>query len=218
MRILTAALALVLVASPAFAGGIIGQYLEARTCDIWTGPCFANAEVNITGKHAVLAWKIEKGTFDKVNLDGLSIVAILTATDTLGQEQSGETKSIVIVDKRATKEQQAALIKLAQKQGGELLKNVGKIESQKIEMNLCPCKEGGCATLDAGLAKIATRCLNAKHDKVCGNECAYYPPLAKDVKVIPVFAEENSYTGKGAGATWSDAGRRGAYLGSFELR
>src|SRR5262245_19626735 len=31
--------------APVQAGSISGHYLEARTCDVWTGPCFANAEM-----------------------------------------------------------------------------------------------------------------------------------------------------------------------------
>ena len=69
-----------------------------------------------------------------------------------------------------------------------------------------------------GTARIETRCLDAKHDKVCGNESAFYPPLARNVKVRPAFAIEHIYTGKGVNETWNDAGRRGAYLGSFEVR
>ena len=40
---------------------ISGSYMEARTCQVYTGPCFANAEVNLTGKDALMAWNIEEG-------------------------------------------------------------------------------------------------------------------------------------------------------------
>ena len=43
-----------LLAAPAMAQ-ISGQYLESRTADVYTGPCFANSEVNLTGREAVLA-------------------------------------------------------------------------------------------------------------------------------------------------------------------
>src|SRR5437870_4939326 len=74
---------------PVFAGGITGKYVEARSTDVWTGPCFANAEMNLGGKQAVLGWKIDQGNIDGVRLDGLSVVAIVLTTDTLGLEQSG---------------------------------------------------------------------------------------------------------------------------------
>ncbi len=217
MRLLSAALILALIAGSASASGLTGQYIEARTCDVWTGPCFANAEINLTGKNAVLGWKVETGSFDKVKLDGLSVVAVVQASDTLGLNQTGKARAVLLVDKRATAEQKAALVKLAKQQGGELTANVVAIESSKVEMEICPCKENGCAKLDAGVAKIETRCVGA-HDKVCGNESAYFPPLVKGVKATPAVAVEHTYTGKGAGATWSDAGRRGAYLGTFQVR
>src|SRR5262245_46211309 len=73
-----------------------GLYVEARNCDVWTGPCFANADFNLTGKNAVLAWKVEKGTAGGVRLDGLSIVAIIVAHNTLGLEQNGPAKAVLI--------------------------------------------------------------------------------------------------------------------------
>ncbi|MFO0879147.1 MAG: DUF1326 domain-containing protein [Gemmataceae bacterium] len=218
MRLLATTLALIVGVSPAFAAGLSGAYIEARTCDIWTGPCYANAEMNLAGKNAVLGWKIETGSQGDVNLEGLSVVAVVGASDTLGQKQTGKARAVLIVDERATERQKAALVRFAQKQGGELTANVVKIETSRIELDLCPCKENGCAKLDAGLAKIETRCLNARHDKVCGNESAFYPALTRDVKVTPALAVEHSFTGSGAGARWSDAGRRGAYVGTFTVR
>jgi len=198
--------------------GVTGNYIEARTCDVWTGPCFANAEMNFTGKHAVLGWQIDKGTFDDVKLDGLGIVAVIETHDTLGLKQTGKGKAVLIVDKRADAAQHKALVKLAKKQGGALLENVVHVTVDVVKFDVCPCDENGCAKLSAGGARIETRCLHATHDKVCGNECAFFPPLAGGVKVKPAMAVEHSYSGKGVNETWSETGRRGAYLGSFEAR
>jgi hypothetical protein len=213
-----AVFAAVVCAAPVSAAGIKGQYIEARTCDIWTGPCFANAELNLAGKHAVLGWKVDKGDLDQVNLDGLGVVAVIAASDTLGVKQTGDSKAVLIVDSRANKEQRAALIRLAKRQGGDLVANVVGVESARVDLDVCKCAEGGCGVLTAGAAHIETRCLDEKHDVICGNESAYYPPLAGNVKVKPAVAVEHSYNGKGVNETWSDAGRRGAYLGTFEMR
>src|SRR5213594_3523336 len=98
LRWLTLALvALVVIAAPVSAASITGQYVEARTCDVYTGPCFANADTGLTGKHAVMAWRVEKGTLDNVSLDGLSIVAVVQASDTLGLLQTGPAKAVLIV-------------------------------------------------------------------------------------------------------------------------
>jgi hypothetical protein len=213
-----AAFALVLCSAPLSAAGITGQYIEARTCDVWTGPCFANAEMNLSGKHALMGWKVEKGDLDNVRLDGLGVVAVVAASDTLGLKQTGPARAVLIVDSRANASQRAALVRLARRQGGDLLRNVVGVQAAPIELDVCGCAEGGCGTLKAGAARIETRCLDEKHDKVCGNESAFYPPLARNVKVRPALAVENAFSGKGVNETWNDAGRRGAYLGSFEAR
>src|SRR5215831_15251967 len=134
-----AAVALIVVALPAGAAGISGQYVECRTCDVWTGPCFANAEMT-AGKNAVLGWKVEKGSLDGTKLDGLSVVAVVDASDTLGLEQTGPAKAVLIVDEKANTAQRDALVKLAKRQGGELVKNVIKVESAPITLDACMCK------------------------------------------------------------------------------
>ena len=216
--LLVAAAAFAASATNARADGVTGQYIEARTCDVWTGPCFANAEMNLGGKHAVLGWKVDKGTFSAARLDGLGIVAVIAASDTLGLQQTGASKAVLLVDERADAAQRAALIKFAKTQAGSLLANVVAVQSSKVDLDVCGCAEGGCGKLKAGPAHIETRCLDDKHDKICGNESAFYPPLSKAVKVRAAMAVEHSYTGKGVNETWSDGGRRGAYLGSFEAR
>jgi hypothetical protein len=218
-RILALAfVALLFAAAPLPAADLTGQYIEARTTDVWTGPCFANADVNLGGKQGIMAWKIDKGEFNKVNLDGLGVVAVLAAHDTLGTRQTGASKAILIVDDRANSEQKEALVRFAKQQGGELLSNVVAVRSARVELTVCNCEDGGCGTLRAGEATIETRCLDHKHDKVCGNESAFYPPLARDVTAQAALATENSYTGKGLDGTWNDSGRRGAYLGTFRVR
>jgi hypothetical protein len=203
------------VAAPA--PEVRGQYVEARTCDVFTGNCFANADTGLTGKNAVLAWKVTAGTVGGTRLDGLGVVAVVAAHDTLGLKQTGPARAVLIVDSRANPTQRSALIRLARQQGGDLVRNVVAVQSARIDLDVGTCTEGGCGELRAGAAHIETRCLDHKHDKICGNESAFYPPLARDVKVRPAIAVEHSYTGKGVNETWEDAGRRAAYLGSFEV-
>jgi hypothetical protein len=195
-----------------------GKYVEARTCDVWTGPCFANADFNLTGKHAVIAWRVDQGRFNDVSLDGLGVVAVIAAQNTLGLEQSGPAKALLIVDKRANSQQREALIQLAKRQGGNLLANVVAVQQAAVDLNTCECKADACYELTAGAARIKTRCLDAQHDKACGNETAYYPPLAKGVDARPAGVVEHFFRGTGLQQTWGDYDRRGAYIGSFEVR
>ena len=58
------AVAFVILAAPAGAAELSGKYIEARTCDVYTAPCFANAEMNLTGKHAVMGRFTHERLFD----------------------------------------------------------------------------------------------------------------------------------------------------------
>lgn len=210
--------AALLAISTATADEIRGQYVEARTCDIWTGPCFANADFNIGGKNGVMGWKIEEGSVDKVRLDGLGVVAVIAAGNTLGLEQSGPARAILIVDSRATSLQRAALVKFAREQGGKLLGNILSVQDAKVELTNCQCDGEACYELVAGAARVKTRCIDHKSDKACGNESAFYPPLARGVNARVAGVVEHSFRGQGLEETWGDFERRGAYVGSFQVK
>ncbi len=192
-----------------------GQYVEARTCDVFTGSCFANADTGLTGKNAVLAWKVDAGAVAGQKLDGLAVVAVVAAPDTLGLKQSAPGKAILIVDERATKAQRAALVALAKAQAGDLVGEVVAVRAAPIDFTICPCDGNGCSMLSAGAARLTTRCLDVEHDKACGNETTLYPPLARGVSAKAAMAAENCFGGTGLGETWHDTDRRGAFVGSF---
>jgi hypothetical protein len=166
----------------------------------------------------LLGWKVEKGSVNDVTLDGLGVVAVIQATDTLGAQQTGPSKAVLIVDARANEAQREALIRMAKEQGGDLTKNVVAIEASPIDLTFCHCDNDSCARLDAGTARLETRCIKGEHDKVCGNESDFYPPLVKNVTVRSAMASEHGFSGQGLNATWRESERRGAFVGSFEIR
>src|SRR4029078_10936804 len=165
----------ILLTLNASAPTVHGQYVEARTCDVYTGSCFANADTGIVGKNAVLAWKIESGTVKGLNVDGLGVLAVIAARDTLGLTQPAPGRGIIIVDEKATTAQCDALAAFARAQAGDLLGEVIAVRSAPFDLTICNCDGEGCATLKAGSVKIATRCIDADHDKACGNEATLYP-------------------------------------------
>src|SRR3954463_16118366 len=117
---LTALGCLLLSAPPAStdASRIKGDYVEARTADVYTGPCFSNGEVFITGHQAVLAWKVTEGAWEGVDLSGLTVAAALRGTSTFSEDKPELARSVVIVDERATPRQREALVAMAKALGG----------------------------------------------------------------------------------------------------
>src|ERR1700741_728932 len=67
-----------------FAQQISGDYIETRSADVYTGQCFANGEVNLVGREAILAWHVQSGSWDGISLDSLTIAAAVRAHGTLG--------------------------------------------------------------------------------------------------------------------------------------
>src|SRR3954451_920861 len=97
-RSITALCGILVLAGSSVAGaaGIRGDYIEARTADDYTGPCFSNAEVFIYGNQAVLAWKVTEATFQGVDLSGLGIAPAIQGTTTFSEDVPENARSILI--------------------------------------------------------------------------------------------------------------------------
>ncbi|MGD0497723.1 MAG: DUF1326 domain-containing protein [Bryobacteraceae bacterium] len=224
--VFTAAGALALGACISFAAeaparGIDGSYIEARTADVWTGPCFANGEVEINGKEAILGWKINQGAWQGVDLAGLAVVGVVRTEHTLGNvsEPVNPGRAVLIVDSHASPAQAQALEAFAKSMSGDLLNDVVKVYSAPIELTIANDNiHGGAATLTAGsLAEVETRALNGG-DVHCGNEMVFYPPLSANLEhAMPAFAETDTYQGGGLDERWKSPNRRSSFLGIFHV-
>ena len=211
-----------LAAATAFAGKqftptISGDYLEVRSCDVYTGPCFANAEMGLTGKEGMLVWSVREGSWNGVKLDGLNVIAIVRTDGTLGdlryQPRSG--KAVLVVDTLATPKQREALVELARSPAGGLINEVAEVKTAPMEVAIGTCGNKGCASVKAGkLVQITTRCLGSK-DHLCGNEETFYPPLTEVTGAYPAFTELASFDGSGLDLTWALVEKRNAFLGQF---
>ena len=220
MRLLTSlSMVFVLaVASTVSAAQISGEYIEARTCDVYTGPCFANAEMDLAGKEAVMAWKVDEGGWNGVALEGLGVAIVVTSEKTMGASEffhmhAGKISSIILVDARATKPQHDALVAFVKHSAKEFTADVKKIVKAPIKLENDHLS--GQGTFSAGdVAKIETRGLK-KGDCVCSNEQIFYQPLTKVSDISPALSNTLSYTGKEFDRTWTTHGQRNAFLATF---
>jgi hypothetical protein len=194
-----------------------GDYIEARSADVYTGPCFENSEVGLTGQEAILAWKIQQGEWKGVSLAGLSVVAVVRANATLGDpyHDAHPARSVLIMDSRANGRQRAALTAFAASMTDGLLDNVVRVETAPIQMMVEHGDLHGAAKLVAGrFAQIETRSL-CQGDHLCGNESVYYPPLVALTHSMPAFTLDSSFSGQGLGEVWKNVDKRSAFVGSF---
>ncbi|MDB5350878.1 MAG: hypothetical protein JWN86_2125 [Planctomycetota bacterium] len=219
--------ALILAAAPQ----VKGDYVEARTADVYTGPCFSNAEVFITGDHAVMAWKITEGRYEGEDLSGLVVAAAVKGTNTFSKDVPTGARSVLIVDRSATPGQQKALIALAKALGGERLSKVEDVRTARINLTVEDMeghddqrsvasphhgmpKAPRASVWVPGLAEILTRPLD-EDDHACGNEVVEYAPLSKGVTALPAYTLSHNFKGKQLGTTWNDPNCRSSFVGHF---
>ena len=197
---------------------IHGDYLETRTCDVYTGPCFANSEVGLTGNEAILAWHIRGGSHNDVDLTDKKVVLVVHASDTLGFGgglviHPDPIRSAVLVDETATDEQHEALIDFVKTRASRVVGQIVRVESQPIQMSLDHVAMVG--KLDSPKrVTIETRALRDS-DCICTNEEIYYPPLTDVENDDPAFTVEGRFRGRGLGSNWSHPNSRGSFLATF---
>jgi hypothetical protein len=172
--------------------------------------------VNLVGNEAILAWRVQSGTWDGVALDGLSVAAAVRAQATLGDPYANPypAHSVLIVDDQANERQRAALQDFARHMGGELLQHVERVVYAPVELQVNR-ERHGFALLRAGqFATVQTRSIDGR-DHLCGNEVTFYPPLTQLAHSMPAVAVTDEYRGPGLGVSWDLHGKRSAFVGTF---
>jgi Protein of unknown function (DUF1326) len=220
---------LALGAAPAGAADIRGDYVEARTADVFTGPCFSNAEVFIYGNHAVMAWKVTDGSWNGVDLQGLCVAAAVNGTTTFSQDSPEKASAVLIVDSKASDSQRRALIEMAKTLGGKRLNQVVAVTTARMSLKLEDHQMSDASAAHeahgmprsprasfwaAGLARIVTRPLDER-DHACGNEVVAYPPLSQAVTAQPAFTLGHAFEGDGLNNQWDDPNCRSSFVGHF---
>jgi len=232
MRTLSRALcAAIVTLCPALAQAVEvqGDYVEARNADVFTGPCFSNAEILIVGKQAVMAWRVNRGTWKGVDVAGLCVAAAVQADNTFTTDDPAKASAVLIVDSRADRDQRAALIDMAKTLGGTRVANrPTAILVTRMNLKLEAPHEKGesehaahgmpqtprASFWAAGIAQIVTRPLDER-DHLCGNEVVAYPPLSKAVEAKPAYTLGHEFKGEGLDTRWDDPNCRSSFVGHF---
>ena len=196
-------------------GSVSGSYVEARTSEIFAGACIINGEAATTGREALLAWKVDRGQFNGVRLDGLSVVAAVSGDVNLSvREIGGEvatTRTAMFPDARGTAAQRQALVAMAKSLSKGLIADVVEVTPTAVEF-----------VDDGHNIRVATKTtrINVQkeivHDASCGNK-QWFSPLANVHHADMGTTIENAYSGVTLGTKWSDPDKRSAFFGAFSF-
>jgi len=217
MKRTIAAVALVsLAGSPSAAGGkgtLSGASVEARTAEVFTGGCIMNSEAETMGRQAVLAWKVDRGSFNGVSLDGLTVIAALSGDRNLGMIEMGGAKpavrSAMFVDQRANTVQQIALVAMANELSNGLVGDIVQVMPAPIQFT----DRGGEIRVNAGQVALDVS-KHLTHEPTCGAMQWFHPLAAVDEATVGLAAE-HTFSGSALGTKWSDPNRRSAFFGTF---
>ena len=216
---LTAVAALVVSAATLSAddrGRITGEYVEARTAEVFAGGCIMNSEAETLGRQAILAWRITSGTFDGVSLEGLTVAAAVAGDRNLGmREMGGEeptaVKAIIIVDPRATAPQRDALVRLVRELSNGLITHVVRVDVAPVKF---ATSQNYIEVSVPNNSIQLTVNKEMKHDPSCG-AMQWFKPFTKLADAALGVAEEHAFEGQGLNTKWSAPNKRSAFFGTF---
>ena len=215
-KILTlTAIALLLTVTGAFATQpetVQGEYLEARSVSVYVGACHYGAEYVEGGREATLVWNIRQGTWKGVSLEGLTVVAVVTAKNNLAIDTKTR-RSVLYIDERATSEQRAALTDLMTTKRGELLGEIVRTESAPIAFT----KEG--VKYDLRVGQVLTLSVSRYPCQNCTQpHQIWYKPLEQLDTPIVGKSTSYSYQDKILSVTWNDGeDTNNVFVGNFAM-
>lgn len=194
-------------------GSISGAYVEARTAEVFAGGCIMNGEAATTGREALLAWKVKRGSYQGVSLDGLSVVAAVAGDTNLGIREIGgdtaHTHAALFVDERANPAQRAALASMARQFSNGIVGTVVDVTPTPIQF----VDEGPAIRVSAKSLRLSVA-KEMKHDPTCGGKQWFHPLAVVDGAAMGT-TDENAFSGTTLGTKWSDPNKRSSFFGTF---
>jgi len=172
-----------------------------------------NSEAETVGKQAILAWKVDRGSFNGIAIDGLPVVAAVSGDRNLGmQEMGGEkpnVRSALYDDQRANAAQPLALVAQANELSKGIVGTIVQVTPAPIEF----ADHGSEIQVTAGPASLDVN-KHLTHDPTTGAMQWFHPLVAVNDAAVGVAAQ-HLFTGSALGTKWSDPNKRSAFVGTL---
>jgi hypothetical protein len=196
---------------------LTGDYVEARTSEVFTGPCILGSEGEVSGKEAIMAWRVSRGVVNGVSLDGLAVVAVIAADRHLSMHEFGAPapstiKAVLMTDNRATPAQQKALVSMAKSLAPGVFNQV--VATRNVPITFTKDKDGVQVAAGAAKLDIATE---FEHPTTCG-ATRWFNPLSRTDATKPGLTVTQEWSGPEFGAQWTQFDRKSSFFGTFSLQ
>ena len=210
-----------LAATPALLGAsgtttVTGDYVEARTAEVFAGGCIQGSEGEAAGREAILAWRVKTGKVNGVSVDGLSVVAVVAgdvnlSTHEIGGAQPQKIRTAIRVDQRASAAQRDALVAMA-KSLSPVVRDIVDVKAVPITFR----RDAAGLAVTAGEASLEVE-TKMDHSPNCG-AMQWYDPLAKTITAAMGHTKSEAWSGSSLGTQWSLGDKRASFYGAFELK
>jgi len=196
--------------SQAETANVRGEYVEVRTASVFAGACHYNGELTTAGRDALLAWNVKSGVWQGVDLAGVQAVAIVSATENLGDKNAARQAEIIIGENASDAQSRAMLEALKSKYAASF----GKI----ISVRRGPLSfEHSGKSYSVKADSFASINIEAMPDDLCCKmpQLVWYSPLIPLENRKVGYTTKALYAGGNVGEPWQRSGENSAFYGSF---
>lgn len=196
--------------APAPASEPSGTYVEARTLSVFAGACHYSGEQTTAGREAVMAWSIESGSYDDVDLSGAR-VALAVVDDVNLVDEPAARRAVVYVDAGETDARAAALLDFVRANVPALTVDVREVRRQPIDVRV----DDAGYRLSVGSSVELTG--GALPDRACCKMPfqVWYEPFAPVSARLVGRDETFRFDEPALGRSWSRPGENSAFFGRF---
>lgn len=188
-----------------------GDYVEARTASVFAGACHFNGEVVTTGQDALMAWNIQSGRWNGVDLAGTRAIAVVKSEANLADKAPRRTE--LVVDAAASSEQARALIDALSAKYSRSLGEVISVRRAPIQFQ----HQGKQYSVSAaGIASLSVEAMP-------NDECCKMPHLVWYEPLVPLahrkvgYTKNALYSGGSVGDPWTRSDENSAFYGAFAM-
>ena len=131
-----------------------GRLLEVCNCRVLC-PCWIGEDPDFGTCDTIVSWHFDKGTIDGVDVSGLTLAAVAHVPGNILQ---GNWRAAIFVDENASKEQEAALLKVYTGQAGGPVADLAALIGEVVSVERAPIMftvQGGRGTLKIGTDYLA---------------------------------------------------------------
>ena len=196
---------------------IEGRLLEVCTCNVLC-PCWVGEDPDYKTCDTVVAWGIEKGSIEGIDVSGLTMAVSAHIPKNILIPKSW--KAVVFVDERATSEQEGALLRLFTGQLGGAIADLAGLIGEGVAVERAPINisvEGGKGRLKIG-ERVDTEM--APFIGATGNPTTLAETVFSTIPGSPVYASKASKyrrDGTGHGIPSVDIKDHNALQGHFRF-